>query len=240
MPGPLLRLAVRVNRVVQYLSRDAFGGPRVLRLSWVINVQKAGTLPFIAALMWWYGNTSAAAWVYLGLHGGYGLSWLIKDVVVPDRGWQQRVTFGGAALSFLLVLAPYWVLPWLLISRVLGPDHPQPTPALMAACIVIFTVGLTLMLGADAQKHAMLAARPGLITAGFYARTRHPNYLGEMLIYGSFALMVRHWIPWAILAFIWTSVFMTNIAAQEFSLSRHPGWDAYKARTGLLLPRIFA
>jgi len=68
------------------------------------------------------------------------------------------------ALSFLLVLAPYWVLPWLLISGVPGPDHPQPTPALMAACIVIFTVGLTLMLGADAQKHAALAARPGLIT----------------------------------------------------------------------------
>ena len=243
MPGdlmnPVQRLAVRVNRVVQYLSRDAFGGPRVLKLAWVINVQKAGTLPFIAALMWWYGNSSAAAWVYLGLHGGYGLAWLVKDLVVPDRGWQQRVTFGGALLSFLLVLGPYWIMPWLLISGVLGPDHPQPTPALMAACIVIFTVGLTLMLGADAQKNAMLAARPGLITTGFYARTRHPNYLGEMLIYASFALMVRHWIPWAILAFIWTSVFLTNIAAQELSLSRHPGWEAYKARTGLLLPRIF-
>jgi protein-S-isoprenylcysteine O-methyltransferase Ste14 len=159
--------------------------------------------------------------------------------VVPDRGWQQRVTFGGAALSFLLVLAPYWVLPWLLISGVLGPGHPQPTPPLMAACIVIFTVGLTLMLGADAQKHAALAARPGLITTGFYARMRHPNYLGEMLIYASFALMVRHWIPWAILAFIWTCVFLTNIAAQEVSLSRHPGWATYKARTGLLLPRVF-
>ena len=236
---PLQHLAVRLNRVVQYLSRDAFGGPRVITLAWVINVQKAGTLPFIAALMWWYGNTSAAAWVYLGLHGGYGLSWLVKDLLVPDRGWQQRVTFGGALLSFLLVLAPYWVLPWLLISPVLGPDHPQPTPALMAACIVLFTIGLTLMIGADAQKNATLAARPGLITTGFYARMRHPNYLGEMLIYGSFALMVRHWIPWVILGAIWTFVFMTNIAAQEVSLSRHPGWAVYKARTGLLLPTRF-
>jgi protein-S-isoprenylcysteine O-methyltransferase Ste14 len=238
MPVPLLRLAVPVNRVEQYLSRDAFGGPRVLKLPWVINVQKAGTLPFIAALMWWYGNTTAAAWVYLGLHGGYGLSWFIKDLVVPDRGWQQRVPFGGAVLSFLLVLAPYWVMPWLLVSGVLGPGHPQPTPVLMAACIVIFTVGLTLMIGADAQKNAALAASPGLITNGFYARMRHPNYLGEMLIYGSFALMVRHWIPWVILGAIWTIVFMTNIAAQEVSLARHPGWNAYRARTGLLLPRF--
>ena len=136
------------------------------------------------------------------------------------------------------MLAPYWVLPWLLISGVLGPDHPRPTPALMAACLVIFTIGLTLMLGADAQKNATLAARPGVITNGFYARMRHPNYLGEMLIYASFALMVRHWIPWAILGVIWLCVFMTNIAAQEVSLARHPGWPAYKARTGLLVPKL--
>jgi protein-S-isoprenylcysteine O-methyltransferase Ste14 len=108
----------------------------------------------------------------------------------------------------------------------------------MAAAIVTCTAGLTLMLGADAQKHAALRARPGLITDGFYARMRHPNYLGEMLIYGAFALLVRHWIAWAILGFIWTFVFMTNIAAQEVSLSRHPGWSAYRARTGLLLPRL--
>lgn len=235
----VLALALRVNRVVRHLSRDAFGGPRLLKLAWVINAQKGGTIPFIALLMWWYGNTSTAAWVYLGLHGGYGASWLVKDLVVPDRGWQQRVTFGGALFSLLLVLGPYWVFPWLLVSGVLGPGHPQPTPALMAASIVIFAVGLTLMLGADAQKHAALAAGRGLVTTGFYARMRHPNYLGEMLIYGSFALLVRHWIPWVILGFIWTFVFMTNIAAQEVSLSRYPDWDGYRTRTGLLLPRIF-
>lgn len=234
----LVRVALRVNQLVQYLSRDAVGGPRPLKLAWVINVQKAGTAPFIAGLMWWYGNTTLPAWVYLALHGSYGLSWLIKDLALPDRGWHQRITFGGALASFLLVLGPYWVTPWLLISGVLGPDHPQPGPALMAACIVLYAIGLTLMLGADAQKNALLGARRGLITDGFYSRTRHPNYLGEMMIYAAFALMVRHWIPWMILGAIWTFVFMTNIAAQEVSLSRYPGWAAYKARTGLLFPRL--
>lgn len=237
-PGPVVRAALRTNRAVQYLSRDAFGGPRVLKLAWVINLQKAGTLPFIAALMWWYGNATPAAWIYLALHGGYGLSWFVKDLALPDRGWQQRVTFGGAALSFLLVLGPYWIPPWLLISGVLGPGHPQPSGPLMAACIILHTLGLTLMLGADAQKNAVLAVRPGLITDGFYARMRHPNYAGEMLIYGSYALLVRHWIPWVILGAIWLLVFMTNIAAQEVSLARYPEWPAYKARTGLLLPRM--
>lgn len=231
------RLALRVNRVVQYLSRDALGGPRLLKLAWVINFQKAGTAPLIGALMWHYGNTTPAAWIYLGLHGSYGLCWLMKDVAVPDRGWQARVTIGGAIMSFLLVLGPYWVIPWLLLSGVLGPDHAQPSPAMMAACVGLHTIGVALMIGADSQKNAVLRIRSGLIEDGFYSRTRHPNYLGEMAVYASYALMVRHWIPWMILGSIWTFVFLTNIAAQEASLSRHPGWAAYKARTGLLWPR---
>jgi protein-S-isoprenylcysteine O-methyltransferase Ste14 len=231
-------LALRVNRLVQYLSRDALGGPRVLKLAWVINLQKAGTAPFVAGLMWYCGNITPAAWVYLGLHGSYGLSWLIKDLALPDRGWQSRVTFGGAVLSFLLVLGPYWVMPWLLISGVLGPDHQPPSWALMSACIFLHTVGLTLMLGADCQKNLTLAQRPGLIDTGMYARTRHPNYLGEMMIYGSYALMVGHWIPWAILVSIWSLVFLPNMVAQEVSLSRHTGWNAYRARAGFLLPRL--
>ena len=46
------------------------------------------------------------------------------------------------------------------------------------------------------------------------------------------------WIPRVILGAIWTFVFLTNIAEQEASLSRHPGRIAYRARTGRRLPRI--
>jgi protein-S-isoprenylcysteine O-methyltransferase Ste14 len=59
-----------------------------------------------------------------------------------------------------------------------------------------------------------------------------------MTIYGSYALMVGHWIPWAILGSIWILVFLPNMVAQEVSLSRHPGWPAYRARAGFLLPRL--
>jgi len=36
-----------------------------------------------------------------------------------------------------------------------------------------------------------------------------PNYLGEMIIYGSFALMVGHWLPW-LGRLIWSSMFAVN------------------------------
>ena len=51
------------------------------------------------------------------------------------------------------------------------------------------------MIAADAQKSFTLRFKGGLITDGMYRFIGHPNYLGEMITYGSFALMVWHWLP---------------------------------------------
>ena len=69
-----------------------------------------------------------------------------------------------------------------------------------------------------------------------FALVRHPNYTGEMMIYAGFALMVRHWAVWAVLAWVWIELFHTNMMGKEASMSRYPGWAAYKAGTGLVLP----
>ncbi len=229
-PHPLVDSAQRLTR---HLSEDFLGGPRPLRMADVINFQKGLTAPFVLALMALYDNFTTTAWVYLALHGSYGLLWLMKHRAFPDARWEKRVTIGGAVMSFLLVLGPYWVLPWLLVSR-----QTQACAPLLAAAIALHTVGVAVMLAADAQKHFTLRARPGLITDGMHARSRHPNYLGEMMLYGAYALLVRHWLAWAILAWVWTAIFLVNILAQEASLGRHPGFAAWRARSGLLLPRL--
>jgi protein-S-isoprenylcysteine O-methyltransferase Ste14 len=72
-----------------------------------------------------------------------------------------------------------------------------------------------------------------------FSRIRHPNYLGEMLIYGSFALIVHHWIPWAILAWVWLGYFWVNILMKERSMSRYAEWEEYRARSNYLIPHIF-
>jgi protein-S-isoprenylcysteine O-methyltransferase Ste14 len=225
------------RRATTYLSEDFLGGSRLLKLAWVVNFQKGLTAVWVAGLMAAYGNTSTVAWVYLALHGSYGLCWLMKDAAFPDPRWQTRVTVGGGVMAFLLVLGPYWLFPWLLISGVLG-SRPEPAPALLAGAIALHTLGVAVMLSADSQKFFTRRYRPGLIGEGMWARTRHPNYLGEMMIYASYALLVRHWIPWAILAWVWTAIFLVSMLAQEASLSRYPGWAAYRARTGFLLPRL--
>lgn len=231
------RWAAALAGLAEYLLRDFLGGPRLLRASWVIDFQKGGTVLFVAGLMWVYGNTSAEAWVYLALHGTYGVCWILKDLAFPDARWQVRITFGGAVLAFALVLGLYWVFPWLLVSDVLQPRDPAPL-ALLAGAISLHTLGLVLMVAADAQRYFTLRAGPGLITGGMFRYVRRPNYLGEMMIYGSYALLVRHWIPWVILAWVWLVVFLPQMLMTDASLSRHPGWESYRARTGLLLPRL--
>ncbi|MEX1021164.1 MAG: DUF1295 domain-containing protein [Litorilinea sp.] len=223
-----------------HLSRDFLGGPRLLKLAWVINFHK-GTMPLaIALLMWIYSNDTLVAWVYLALHGTYGVCWLLKHVAFPDAQWEARVTFGGVLMSVILVLGPYWLLPYLLISGILGPNHPTPSPVQLATAIGLHTIGIALMLTADAQKYYTLKYRPGLIQEGLFKHVRHPNYLGEMLAYAAYALLIHHWLAWAILGYIWIGYFLVNMRMKEASLARYPEWPAYKASTGFLWPRAFA
>lgn len=227
-----------LRRFQDHATRDFGGGPRPWKLSWVINAQKAGTFAFLGALIWYYGNTSTAAWIYLALHGGYGAVWIIKDVAFPDRNWQRRVTIGGGINAWVLVLGWYWVFGWLLISRPATPAYPLPDHVWFALCTTLCLVGCAIMIAADAQKHFTLRQRHGLITDGMFRYVRHPNYLGEMMIYGSFALMVWHWLPAVVLAWVWLGVFAVNMAVKEASLSRHPGWADYRSRSWWLIPGV--
>lgn len=232
------KLTASLARLNEYMSTEALGGPKLLKLAWVVNLQKGLTMPFVLGLMWYYGNWSAAAWVYLALHGTYGLVWLLKHVTMPDPSWERRVTLGGGLLAFVLVLGPYWSFPFLLVSRIVPLQ--EPSVPLMAAAIVLHTLGVVIMMVADAQKYFTLKVKRGLITDGMFKHIRHPNYLGEMMLYGSFALLVGHWIPWAVLAWVWLVLFRTNMLMKEASMSRYPEWAAYEARTGMLFPRLFA
>jgi protein-S-isoprenylcysteine O-methyltransferase Ste14 len=237
-PTPAPAWAAAIRRYTDYLTNDIGGGPRPWKFAWVINFQKTGTFPFLALLIAWYHNSSVAAWIYLAMHGSYGLVWFLKDMAFPDPGWQRRITILGGLNVFFGVLAWYWVFGWLLISGTSSPAYPLPDHAWFCLCISLCIVGTAIMIAADAQKFFTLRLRRGLITDGMFRYVRHPNYLGEMMIYGSFALMVWHWLPFVVLACVWAGVFAVNMIAKEASMSRHPGWAEYRRRTWWLLPPI--
>lgn len=198
-----------------------------------INLHKGTTFFVVLALMAVYQNFTLGAWVYLALHGCYGFMWLLKDRIYPDRQWEQEISPIQGAIVFLLLLL-YWVAPWLLISR-----ETIPTIPLFAVAIALNLFGVFLHFGSDAQKYFTLKYRSGLITEGFFARCRNPNYLGEVLIYLSFALLAQHWLPFLILAGFVVGLFLPNMRRKDESLSRYPEFATYKANSGLLFPKLF-
>jgi protein-S-isoprenylcysteine O-methyltransferase Ste14 len=232
------RWAQAMHRITDHLVSDFLGGPRPWKFAWVINFQKAGTFVFLLGLIAYFFNDTATTEIYTAMQGSYGLVWILKDVAFPDPGWQRRITIGGGIMAFAAVLGWYWVFGWLLISGTSQPDYPLPDVAWYCLCISLCIVGCAIMIAADAQKFFTLRVQRGLITDGMHRHIRHPNYLGEIMIYGSFALMIWHWLPVVVLAWVWLGVFAVNMIMKEASMSRYPEWAEYKKRTWWLVPYV--
>lgn len=204
-----------------------------MKVKYPINLHKGSTSIFVLALMVIYQNFTIGAWVYLALHGTYGILWLLKDRIYPDKQWEQEVPVWAGILSFFLVCL-YWIAPFILIS-----SGSVPTPPLIAAAISINIFGVFLHFSSDAQKYYTLKYKSGLITEGFFARCRNTNYLGEICIYFGFALLAQHWLPFTILGLFAVAVFIPNMLKKDKSLSRYPEFEKYTANSGLLLPKLW-
>ncbi len=203
-----------------------------MKIKHFLNLHKGSTFILILGLMVAYNNFTLGAWVYLALHGTYGLLWLLKDRIYPDKQWEQEVSLANGIVVFGIV-GLYWIAPFILIS-----SGSEPALPLVAGAISTTILGIFLHYVSDAQKYYTLKYQPGLITEGFFARCRNTNYLGEILIYLGFAMLVRHWLPFAILGGLIASVFLPNMRKKDQSLSRYPEFAAYQANSGLLFPQL--
>lgn len=205
-----------------------------MKIKHAINLHKGSTLIFILGLMLAYQNFTIGPWVYLSLHGGYGLMWLSKDRIYPDKQWEKEIPVALGIFTFFILCA-YWVAPFILIS-----SYSEPSPPLISAAIFLNVFGVFLHYSSDAQKYYTLKYRPGLIAEGFFARCRNTNYLGEIFIYLPFAMLAQHWLPYAILAAFVAGIFVPNMLKKDKSLSRYPEFEEYKANSGLILPQLFS
>ena len=222
-----------VDKLVDYLTFRIPPGKQHIPIRYIINAQKGLTGLYVLCLMYYYNNWSIPAIVYLALHGTYGIIWLLKDKIIPDSVWKQKATSLSILFISISVLGPYWIAPYLLITR-----KPIISNWVILSSIGIHTLGCVLMMASDTQKYWILKYQRGLISNGWFSRCRNTNYLGEMMIYGSYALLSQHYIPWYILGYIWSILFARNIIKKEESLKRKDGWDIYKQNSGCLFPKI--
>ena len=203
-----------------------------MKLNQIINLHKGLTVFVVAGLMIFYENYSIAAWVYLSLHGTYGILWLLKEKIFPDPYFKEKINF-ITSISGFIFLGSFWIAPFILISSQKSVSNP-----IIAASISINIIGVFLHFASDAQKYFTLRIQKELIKDGFFKKIRNTNYLGEILIYLSFAILSMSYIPFAILALFFFVVFLPRMIKKDKSLTKYSSFKEYKQISGLIFPKI--
>lgn len=218
--------------------------PAVIVAAWVLWSDTSGIRPIVVLLLvlaWAIRLTANWArswqglhhedWRYLHLreHRPAGVPWWLVNLVgiqlVPTL-----VVFGG--------LLPVW--PAVTVTgRPFGP--------LDLLAVVVTTTAIVLEATADRQLHRF-AADPGnhgrVIDEGLWRFSRHPNYLGEILLWWGMWLFALAAAPswwWTVigpigmtLLFLFVSIPMMD----RRSLARRPDYAQHMRRVPALLPRV--
>jgi len=206
-----------------------------IKLRYIIEFHKAMTAFVILSLMNHYKNYSLGSFLYLTLHAIYGVVWILKGFAFPEDSLHKRVGFFRAMVNFF-ALSAYWILPFIQMS---GHGIDKPSAERVMFTVALFTLGIAMLVGSEAQKTYVLNQRNGLITDGFFKFTRNPNYLGEMMIQASFAFATGSVIAWGIIISLWCTYFLPRMIAKDVSLRSKEGAASYFVRSSMLLPKFF-
>lgn len=124
--------------------------------------------------------------------------------------------------------------------------------AFALAGLAVWLVGFAIEAGADVQKRRFQSdpANHGrFIQTGWWARSRHPNYFGEIVLWIGVAIIalpvLRGW-QWAALASpLFVTLLLTRVSGVPLLEKRadekwggQPDYEAYKKRTPVLIPRL--
>jgi protein-S-isoprenylcysteine O-methyltransferase Ste14 len=201
-----------------------------------IGFAKLATTVFIGALMYIYQAFTVISFIYLAMYFSYAICWLLKSIVFPNKNFVKTMNLQDIVLAVPIMFGVYWLIPYLAITNV------EPSGLeIVFLSLVLFIVGLVIMMVADAQTYFMLATRPNeLVTTGMNEYIRHPNYLGEALLYCSFAILSRRLLSFVLLAMVFAFIFIPLNLAKEESLSRYIEFEHWKKRTGMYLPNVYS
>ncbi|MHB8962151.1 MAG: DUF1295 domain-containing protein [Saccharofermentanales bacterium] len=203
-------------------------------------IHSAGyTVPALMALLcvWLWGIRLTANWAYT-FSGLKTQDWRY-DKYKNDlpKLWFLVNLFGINLMPTAIVFLA--MLPGLVL---IGGDYSANPYTAAAMVLCVSAAGLQFL--SDQTMHRFrMAALPGEVCdKGLWKYSRHPNYLGEILMWWGIFIMlisvdISYW-PTGIGAFANTLLFLfISIPLMEGrQLSDKPGYDEYMRRTSMLLP----
>lgn len=214
--------------------------PIVILIAFAIKAKELGwaqILMLIAVCVW--GVRLTANWAYT-FHGLNHQDWRYTMLKEKTGKLYPLVNFLGIHLVPTLIVYGC-TLPAVFLMETL--------PAMNTASTVFFQIFTVMSLGAatlqgvaDIQMHAFRKRKSGgFIREGVWKHSRHPNYLGEILMWWGVALacffaMPQYW-------YLSAGALMNNLLFLFVSIpmadkrqSRKEGFDKYKKETRMLLP----
>tara|TARA_B100000686_G_scaffold338726_1_gene411669 strand:+ start:219 stop:848 length:630 start_codon:yes stop_codon:yes gene_type:complete len=203
-----------------------------------IDLHKGATFIYILALMFIFNKDSNLnninIYIYLALHGTYGILWILKSYIFPDRQWESKCSIWYGLLIWI-GLSLYWIAPYIIIT-----NNIQSPNWYISTCIFIYILGIFFHFTSDMQKFIQLKYNPNqLITTTMFKKIRNINYLGEFFIYAGFSMLAMHWIPMVALALFILLVWIPNMIKKDQSLSRYENFEEYQKNTNIFFPFIW-
>lgn len=126
-------------------------------------------------------------------------------------------------LGFVFAILYFWLA------------KPTVQSVLIGAALVIPGVLIRALASGQLQKNEQLA------TAGLYAYTRNPLYLGSLILSIGFALASRSWWILGGIVVLFFAIYLPVIRGEEIFLrERFPEFDAYARQVPRLFPRVSA
>jgi protein-S-isoprenylcysteine O-methyltransferase Ste14 len=202
-----------------------------------------------------------AGWLLLG--GGLSLAsrWL-PWIGRPGDLIRQALIFAGFAIYYIRILftefvflrrgvswSEVWtIVPWLLLIIVFlclaGGTNPAPFAAAGILGVVCFVVGSWMNSYAEYARHVWKQQpenRGRLYTGGLFRYSRHPNYLGDLLLFSGLCLISGAWITAIIPLLMLAGFVFVNIPVLDSHLHDHYGsaFDDYARRTSKLIPFVY-
>ena len=193
----------------------------------------ARVLPLIAVCVW--GVRLTANWAYT-FHGLYHQDWRYTQLKEQSKKWYPLVNFFG------IHLVPTLVVYACILPAVYTMQYAANWNVGSIIFFVVSILAVALQGTADVQMHRFRKNRTGnFIRNGLWKYSRHPNYLGEIMMWWGIALATvcvmptRWWLIFGAVAN--TLLFMCiSIPLAEKRQSKKEGYAEYKKQTRVLFP----
>ena len=193
----------------------------------------SGLFPLIAVSFWGVRLTANWAYTFKNLTCQ---DWRYTLLEEKSGKWYPFVNFIG--IHMIPTVVVYACILPAVYAIVLKPEF-NPISLIF---FVVSVSAAVLQLVSDIEMHVYREIRPTpFIGTGLWTYSRHPNYLGEILMWWgvgfyAFTLMTDRWYL-LIGAALNTLLFLTvSIPMADRKQAKKEGFDAYKKRTRALLP----